>query len=952
MAKPGDRHDLTVGTSTGSRDSRREHDPHVRMHVHPPAALVGRRGEQRVVAELLAGMRQGRSGTLVIRGEPGIGKTALLADMLKLESDARVITLSGAESEMELAYAGVQQICAPFVDRLDALPDLQNYALQAALGLRRAAAEGTPDPLLVGLALLTLLGEAASERPIVCVVDDAQWVDTASLDALGFVARRLLADPIAVLFAVRKSGAERQLGGLPELELDGLDDADARALLDEMVPGRWDERVRENLLAEAGGNPLALMELHRALDPVELAGGYGLASATSRTLRISSSFEGRIRELPSETVLLMLIAATESVGRPDWLWAAAESLGLDASVAAPAEEAGLITVFNGICFGHPLIRSAVYRTAPISARRRVHAALARVITGSAAEDHRAWHSARAAAQPDEQIAVTLLAASERARVRGGVAAAAAFLALAADLTPDSDLRVHRRLDAANAKLDAGAPAAASELMVSASAENDTESIAARIALLRAKLAFVINRGRDAPPLLQAAAERLARVDPPLARETHLEAMVAALSVGGLSTTDRVMTRSVAEAARSAPAAQEPPRAVDLLLDGLAVRLTDGYVAAAPLLGRALQEYLREDEAGLADPRWHYLTHRVCLDLFDRAAGKVLVARQIETLRTAGELNVLPAALYQYAGLCITDGLFSQATGLVVEAEAIMAATGATPLASIRPYLAAYRGQEALCRTLVQSAIDEATVRGQGGEVTVALVAKAILHNSLGQYGEALEACAAAAQFDDTGYYGYVLVEMIEAATRCGEGQIAADALARLTQRAEASRTDTALGLAARSAALVAGDDPSAEAHYQRAISLLEHGYALYAVRTRLVYGEWLRRVRRRRDARVELRIAYDSFAAMGVEGFADRARRELTVAGETVNTGPAGRAVELTAQESHIAQLARSGHTTSEIAGQLFLSPRTVEWHLSRIFAKLGIASRRDLRNVDFDSAP
>lgn len=935
--------------------SRRKQSPRpggsIRGTRHERVALVGRRGEQRVVAELLAGMRRGQSGVLVIRGEPGIGKTALLADALTLGSDSRVITLSGAESEMELAYAGVQQLCAPFLDRLDTLPDPQNKALQAALGLRDVAAGDTPDPLLVGLALLTLLGEAALERPIICVVDDAQWVDTASLDALGFVARRLMADPIALFFATRHSGAERQLGGLPELDLSGLDDADARALLDQMVPGRWDERVRENLLAESGGNPLALTELHKALDTTELAGGYGLANATSRTLRISLSFERRIRELPSETVLLMLIAAAESAGRSDWLWAAADHLGIDASVAAPAEEAGLITVFNGIRFGHPLIRSAVYRTAPISARRQVHAALADAISGSAADDHRAWHRAQAAPRPDEEIAAGLLAASERARSRGGVAAAAAFLALAADLTPDPDRRVQRRLDAAKAKLDAGAPAAASDLMVSAAAESDTEDVTARIALLRAKLAFVIDRGRDAPMLLLAAAERLRGVDPPLARETYVETLLASLIVGGLSNADQAITRAAAEAARCAPRAPEPPRAVDLLLDGMVVRLTQGYVAAAPLLTRALREYLREDEAGLADPRWHYLTHRVCLDLFDRAASNDLAERQIETLRATGELNVLPAALYQYAGLCITDGLFDQATGLIVEAEAIMAATGAPPLASLRPYLAAYRGQEKLCRTLAQSAIEDATRRGHGGEVTVALCAKAILHNSLGQYPEALEACTAAAQFDDTGYYGYMLVEMIEAATRCGEGQLAADALAQLTERAEASCTDTALGLAARSAALVAGDHPSAEVSYQKAMTLLEHSFSLYSVRTRLVYGEWLRRVRRRRDAKVELRIAYESFVAMGVEGFADRARRELTVVGETVNTGPDGQAVELTAQESHIARLARDGHTTSEIAGQLFLSPRTVEWHLSRIFAKLGITSRRELRTAAFGSA-
>jgi DNA-binding CsgD family transcriptional regulator len=945
--RTGDRRERTHLTQRGGRRTQRSPG----IDAAPRTALIGRRGEQRALAELLAAVNEGRSGVLVIRGEPGIGKTALLANALPPGPHAQVVSISGAESEMELAYAGVQQLCSPLLPRVDALPDAQRTALHVALGQQKADG-GVPDPLLVGLAVLTLLGEAARERPIVCIVDDAQWVDTASLDAIGFVARRLLADRVAIIFAARQSGAERQLNGLPELELGGLDEADARTLLAEMVPGRLDEHVRENLLAESGGNPLALLELHKALNPEELAGGYGLARAASRTSRIVASFERRLTDLPSDTLLLMLVAAADSAGRPEWSWAAAHRLGLDASVARPAEESGLITVFGGIRFCHPLIRSAVYRTAPISARRQVHAALAEAIAGSAADDHRAWHRAQASPQPDEQIATELLQASERARARGGVAGAAAFLALSADLTPDQDLRAQRRLDAAHAKLAAGAPAAASDLMVSIAEDSDAEHIDARLALLRAKLAFAVHRGRDAPPLLLAAADRLCAVDPPLARETYLEALMAAMNVGRLRTGQRTMTQSIAQAARSAPAAAEPPRAVDLLLDGLVVRMTDGYVAAAPLLKRALQQYVREDEAGTADPRWHGITHRVCLDLYDRAAASALAARQIEKLRAAGELTVLPAVLYQCAGLCITDGLFDEATGLVVEAEAIVAATGAPPLASIRPYLAAYRGEEALCRTLVRSAVDEATRRGEGGEVTVALCAQAILHNSLGQYSQALQMCRTAAQFEDTGYFGYLLVEMIEAATRCGESVVAAEALTRLTERAEASGTDTALGLAARSAALVAGDDPSAEPLYTRAIELLEGSYALYAMRTRLVYGEWLRRVRRRRDARTELRIAYTAFAAHGVGGFADRARQELAVAGEAVRAGAEGQPVQLTAQEGHIARLARNGHTTSEIAGQLFLSPRTVEWHLSRIFTKLGITSRRELRNVAFDSAP
>ena len=916
-------------------------------------ALIGRQVEQRVLAELLIGARQGRSGVLVIRGEAGIGKTALVTEAIAEASDFHVVQIGGAESEMELPYAGVQQLCAPLLSRLTRLPPPQQTALHVALGLREGSPGAIPDRLLVGLAVLTLLGDAAGENPIICLIDDAQWVDDASLNTLAFVARRLLADPVAMIFAVREPWADRQVAGFPELELRGLDEADARALFAVNVPGRIDERVRENIIAEAAGNPLALVELHKALTPAELAGGYGLAKANSRATRIEAAFEHRLRELPSDTATLLLIAAAEPAGTSEWLWAAAERLGVAKAAIQPAVEGGLVTAEAGIRFRHPLIRSAVYRGAPVAERRRAHAALAESITGSSADDHRSWHRAHAASRPDEQIALDLVRSSERARVRGGVAAAAAFLAYAADLTPDPEIRAQRLLDAANAKLDAGAPSAASQLMVDAAADSDTDLVRARIALLRAKLAFAIKRGRDAPPLLVAAAEQVRHIAPALARETYLEALMASLIVGRLASDDHNAAQEVAVAARTAPPATDPPRAIDLMLDGLIVRLTDGYVSAAPLLRRALDEYLREDEAGIADPRWHGITHRVCLDLFDRAASELLAEAQIEKLRAAGELTVLPAVLYQYAGLCITSGRFAQATALVEEAEVIVAATGAPPQRSIRPYLAAYRGQEGLCLKLVQTAIEDAAARGEGAEVAVALCSKAILHNGLGQYSDALEACAPIARIGDVGYYSYALVEMVEAASRCGQGHVAADALDRLNERAQASRTASALGLAARSAALVAGDASSADADYRAAIDHLQRGgYALYLARTHLVYGEWLRRMRRRATARRQLRIAHDMFTEMGAEGFADRARRELMATGEAVHTRSANVVVELTTQESRIATLARDGYTTPEIAGQLFVSPRTVEWHLSRIFVKLGITSRRELRSAAFESSP
>ncbi|MET0700348.1 MAG: AAA family ATPase [Mycobacterium sp.] len=916
------------------------------------ALLIGRQREQQVLTELLTDARQGRSGVIAIRGEAGIGKTALLADAVQHAVDFQVIALNGAESEMELAYAGVQQLCAPLLAGVDRLPQRQKLALQVALGLRENTRQQTPEHLMVGLALLTLLSEASSSRPILCVIDDAQWVDAASITAFGFVARQVFSDPLVMMFAARGREPEGELAGLPELGLTGLGDADARALLATMVPGRFDEHVRETVIAEAGGNPLALLELHGAIDADELAGGYGLVNATSRTSLIVSSFERRVRQLPPQTAGLLLVAATEPAARPEWLWAAARGLGIDVGSAEPAVAAGLVTVDDGIRFSHPLIRSAVYRSAPLSERRRAHAALARSILGSDADDRRAWHRARAASRPDERLAAELVASSHRARARGGVAAAAAFLAYAADLTPDPSSRAHRLLDAASAKLDAGAPAAASQLMVRASADSDAESVMARIALLRAKLAFAIRRGRDAPRLLLTAAERLTRVDPPLARETYLEALMASLAVGRSAADPHDSPRFIAEAARHAPPAVSPSRAIDLMLDGLIIRFTEGYRSAAPLLRRALDEFLHEDAAGTADPRWHVITHRVCLDLFDHEASNLLATHQIEMLSTAGELTILPAVYYQSAALCVMSGRFEAAAGLIGDADAIVAATGAPPHSAIRAYLAAHRGQEALCHKLLQLSTEEATARGEGAEITVAQWSKAILYNGLGQYAEALVACRSVTDLDDLGLYGYMLVEMVEAATRCGDEATAVDALAQLHERAAASRTETALGLAARSAALVNGDSPSAETDYRHAISHLDAtDNIVFQARTHLVYGEWLRRAQRTRAAQRHLRIARDMFVDIGAGGFGERTRRELTAAGTVVSTEAAGATIDLTAQESHIARLVRDGYTTPEVAERLFLSPRTVEWHLRNIFTKLGISSRRELRSSTFDSS-
>ena len=898
--------------------------------------LVGRRAEQQQLAALIDRVRGGGSAVLVLRGAAGIGKTALLRDVRDRAADLRVITLSGAESEMELAYAGVQQLCAPLLGSLDRLPGPQKNALQVAFGLRDGAA---PDRLMVSLAVLSLLADAGAQRPTICLIDDAQWVDRASLQALAFAGRRLSADPVAMIFAARDLQAEQELAALPQMHLGGLTDADARVLLSSMMPARLDDIVRDNILSEADGNPLALLELHRALPRAQLAGGYGLTAAKPLAARIEQTYGQRLRELPSQTRMLLLLAAAEPTGEPSWLWAAAARLGIGADAGVPAERSGLVSVDTRLRFRHPLVRSAIYRDAVPSQRRQAHAALADVISGRLADEHRAWHHAHATEAPSEGVAVELVQSAERARRRGGSAAAAAFLAYAVELTPDPVRRAERALAAALSKLEAGDPEAAARLLEAVTGADD-ELLGVRADLVRAKIAFATNRGSDAPPLLLAAAERLRDLDPALARETYLEALMAAAIVGRFST-----AVAVAEAARNAPRLSGPPRAVDLLLDGTVVRLTEGYVAAAPMLKRAITAYLDDDKAGTADPRWHLIALRVLLERFEEATYNALSRRQLELLTAAGELTALPNVLTTNAGACVNTGDFEQAAALVEQSRSIAEATGTPPHRSVEAYLAAYRGQERLCGEIVQATVKEATERGEGSAIAQAHFASAILHTGLRQYDKAFAACSSALEYDDIALRGYILVEMVEAAIRCGQRGAAEAALDELAERAEASGSDSALGLAARCRALI-DDGQNAGAEYEVAVANLRRSpVVVYCARTHLVYGEWLRRQNRRTDARRQLRIAHEIFTDMGADGFAERTRRELAAAGEPMQDERGSTStVTLTTQESYIARLAGDGYSNSEIASHLFISPRTVEWHLSKIFAKLGVSSRRELR--------
>jgi DNA-binding CsgD family transcriptional regulator len=901
--------------------------------------LRGREPERAALDSLLANVRDGHSQTLILRGEAGVGKTALLDYIAERATDGRVLRATGIESEMELAFAGVHQLCAPLLDRLDLLEAPQREALRTAFGLSSGEA---PDRFLVGLAVLSLFCESAREAPLICLVDDAQWLDRSSAQALAFVARRLLAEAVALIFAVRDESEEHELAGLPELVVEGLGEDDARALLESVIAGPLDERVRDRLVAETGGNPLALLELPRGKTPAEIAGGFALPGPGPLPARIERSFLQRIERMPAHTQLLLLIAAAEPLGDPALLRRAAGRLGVDvASALAGAED--LITVDASVHFRHPLIRSAVYGVAPAALRRAVHAALADSIPPGIDPDRRAWHRAHASSGPDEAVAAELEASAGRAQARGGLAAAAAFLERAAALTPDAQRRAQRSLAAAQAAHLAGAPDAALTLLNIAQQGPLGELEDARRQLLQAEIAFSSRRGRRAAARFEAAARRLEPLDPALSRVGHREAIWAAAFAGHLASPAGLL--DVALVARAAPAAPEPRSPADLMLEGLASRFVDGFRAGAPTLQRALGEFRRGAPDGITDLPWVWLA----VDLWDADAWFELGARQVRAARDAGALTVLPLALHTIVGWHVLAGEFTIAETLLAEADSIMAATGDALMTHGRLGLASLRGGDP--EELITASIEDGTERGEGILVRHAEHAAATLYNGLGRYAEALEWARREVEHNPHGFYKTARPELVEAAMRLGDPESARRALDALCEQTQASGTAWARSVEARCRALVAeGDD--AETLYRNAIAVLDGSrLGVERARAQLVYGEWLRRERRRRDAREQLRAACDSFTAMGAGPFAERAARELSATGATARRRVVESGNELTAQEQQIARLAREGLSNPQIAGQLFISPRTVEHHLHNVFGKLGIVSREQLADALSDDA-
>jgi DNA-binding CsgD family transcriptional regulator len=902
--------------------------------------LRGRARECEMVDELLDAVRSGESGALVLQGEPGIGKTALLEYAVDSAPEFGRAWAAGLEAEMELAFAALHQVCGPMLDRLGRLPKPQRDALSTAFGLVEGPA---PDRFLVALALLGLLSEVAAEQPLLCVIDDAQSLDHASAQALAFAARRLGAESVAMLFATSEANVE--LAGLRVLAVEGLRDADAAAVLASVIAGPLDGHVRSRIIAETRGNPLALLELPRGLSPEELAGGFGLPDAAALSTRIEASFWRRFEALPQRTRQLSLVAAAEPTGDSMLVWRAAEQLGIAAAASAPAAAAGLLDFGARVRFRHPLVRSAVYRASSPPDRQAAHRALADAIDPEADPALRAWHRAHGAPGPDDAVADELERSAVVAQARGGLAAAAAFLEKSFELTVAPSRAAERALTAAQAKYQAGAPATALALLGAADRAPLDDAQRARADLLRAQVAFAVKRGRDAPLLLLQAAKRLGPLDPKLARETILDAFAAALFAGRLA--GNCSLRDVAEAARATPRSPVALRAPDFLLEGLGLLITEGHAAGVPVLKRALSAFRLEDVTSAARLRWLWLACRVAMELWDDESWDELSARQEQLARDAGALSVLPIALRARIGVQLLAGRLEAADSLHEELEAVTEATGSEPLRYGAVVLAAFGGRSADIGRLGDASLKGVMRRGEGMGLTVIEWASAVLYNATGRYADALRAAEQASRYpEEFGLSIWALPELIEAAVRSGEAERAAGALPRLSEAARASGSAWALGLEARSRAMLS-QDGDADSLYREAIDHLGRTRVrMELARAHLVYGEWLRRTKRRQDAREHLRTAHQMLMTMGAEAFAERAARELRASGDTPQKRSVESREQLTPQEAQIARFARDGLSNAQIGTRLFISPRTVEYHLHKVFAKLNIRSRNELARV------
>jgi DNA-binding CsgD family transcriptional regulator len=899
--------------------------------------LLGRRSECEALDRLLTDALGGRSQVLVVRGEAGVGKSALLRYLSERVAGWHVVTAVGVESEMEIPYSGLHQLCGPLLDHLDRLPVPQRKALATVFGQSTGP---PPDRFLVGLAALTLFADVAEQQPLVCIVDDTQWLDRASLQILGFVGRRLLAERIALVCTARTGIGDEVLAGLPELSIHGLGDSDARALLLDNVYGPLDAAVCDQIVTESHGNPLALLELPRGWNVADLAGGFGLPTSQPVGSKIEESYVRRLRLLPSETQVLVLAAAAEPLGDPLLLHRAAETFSIDMAAADPAVDAGLLSIGGRVEFAHPLVRSAAYRSAATEDRQRVHRALAEATDPETDPDRRAWHRARATPGPGEEIAAELERSAGRAQARGGLAAAAAFLQRAVALTVDPTRRAERALAAAQVSLQAGAFDAALGLVASAQDGPLDEAQRARADLIRGHVAWASGLGSEAPPLLLSAGRRLEPFDTELARQTYMTAWFAAIQAGRSAQAD---IREICAAIRALPRSVGPPPVHHILLDGLALLSTEGLAAATPTLQRAANALPdMPDEEVL---RWGIAATAAAAAIWDQEGNLTVSSRLVKLVRAAGALAELPLNLYSL-GIAVTwFGDFAGAAALAAETDNVAAATGShfPPFTLLR--LRSLQGREAESSALIAGVIRQTAASGEWTSALPAHWAASVLYNGLARYEEAASAAAQATSNPlDPWIPGWALPELVEAATREEDSELARDALKRLAETTQACGTDFALGIEARCRALVS-DGAAAENLYREAITRLSRTRLRPELaRAHLLYGEWLRSEGRRSDAREQLHTAHDTCVAIGMEAFAERARRELIATGERVRKPGDQISDQLTPQEEQIARLARDGLSNPEIGAQLFLSARTVEWHLGKIFTKLDINSRRELR--------
>ncbi|GAA0222181.1 ATP-binding protein [Cryptosporangium japonicum] len=908
--------------------------------------LHGRSNELAVLRTLFDGARRGESATLVVHGEAGIGKTALVRSALaRLGDGVRVEHAVGVESEMELPYAGLHLLLVGLLDRVGGLPEPQRDALEVALGLRSGPA---PGPFLIGLAVLGLLSETAADGPLCCVVDDAQWLDEASRTVLAFAARRLQSEGVVLLFVMRTVDAP--FTRLPELTLTGLAEPDAERLLAQQLVGPIDDRIRARILAEAKGNPLALRELPLVRAPADLAGGFTMGGPVSLATRIEDSLLSRLDGLAPDARSVMLLAAADPTGDAQLLRRAMRSLDVDAGAVEAVERTGDLVIGERVEFRHPLVRSGVYRTALPADRRRAHATLASATIAERDPDRRAWHRGHAAVEPDESVAAELEGSSVRARGRGGVSAAAAFLERAAALSPDPAGRARRLLAAAQAKLDAGAPEAAQALLDDVPGPALDHRGSALAALLRAQAGFARRRTPEIARDILAAARQLAGVDPELRRNAHYSALRVAIAQGGRPGdgvddgpgVDGYPWRDICQEVLDAtdPHSTHP---VDVLLRGQALIGVGARARAVPVLHRALAGLLTAP-VDLIPPQSIGLEAISAADVWDMRLLMALCERQIAAARAEGLLTALPVMLSYAGAACASLGRLDDAERFTDEIAVIGEAIGYTFPPHVRVQLAAWRGDTAEVARHAAVLRQGAAATGDGAPLSTAHYAEAILANGLGRHEDAVRVGSLElGHVRQVTFTSRIAFELVEAAVRVRERALADRALTELTALTEPVGGDWALGTLAAARALTAGPT-DAEEHHREAIDRLGSAeMVIFEARARLAYGEWLRRQRRRVDAREQLRAAHDVLSGRGAAGFAARAGRELEATGETARVRTEAPSTALTTQEANVARLVAEGLTNREIATRLFVSDRTVEYHLRKVFLKRGIRSRKEL---------